>query len=155
MLEALDETRVAQLQVVVPDALAAGEQAVGKLARRQARVARYILEPLHTVARCALQLEYLDTALFLVGAEGCLQVRRAGYVARERDGILHRELGAGADREVCGVRGVADQHHPPVVPATAGDTVEVQPGRAAQVAGIALQSRSAEVLREQALAECD
>ena len=29
----------------------------------------------------------------------------------QREGVLHGQLGAGADREVRGVRGVAEQHH--------------------------------------------
>ena len=45
----------------------------------------------------------------------------------QREGVLHRQLGAGADREVRGVGGVAEQHDVAVVPALVADGVEVEP----------------------------
>jgi hypothetical protein len=90
------EARIAQLQVFMADALAAREQAVGKLLRRQVRVARDVLEPLHPIARGALQLEHLDVTLLVVGAEGAVQAGAAGDVVSQRDGVFHGELRARA-----------------------------------------------------------
>ena len=54
-----------------------------------------------------------------------------------------------------GVRGVADQHPVAVVPALAEHALEIEPGRAAQVRGIAHEPVAVEVFREQLLAEGD
>jgi hypothetical protein len=58
-----DEAGVAQLEIVVTDALTAGEQAVRELQRLEIRVTRDVLEPLHAVARRALQLQRFELAL--------------------------------------------------------------------------------------------
>src|SRR5688572_5543972 len=150
-----DELAVAELQVVVADALATGQQAVGELARRQDRVALHVLEPLHAVARGALELQHLDAALLVVRLERSRQDPGCGHVPRERDRVLHGELRAGADREVRRVRRIADQHHSTVMPAAACHAIEVEPGGAAPVARVALQPLAAEVSCEQALAELD
>jgi hypothetical protein len=67
-LDAVDVGLVAQAQVLVADALAAGEERVGVLLGFEVGIARHVLEPLHAVARRALQLEGFDLALFLVEA---------------------------------------------------------------------------------------
>ena len=54
------EARIAQAQVLVTDALAAGQQAVGELLGLEVRVARDVLEPLHGVAGGVLQLQHLE-----------------------------------------------------------------------------------------------
>ena len=135
--------------------LAAGQEAVGELPGRKARVARDVLEPAHAVTRRALQAQRLGLALLLVGGERRGHVRRAGGTRDERDGVLHRELGAGSAREMRRVRGVADEHAVAVVPAPAQHALEVEPGGAAQVSGIAHQPVSVEVPREQLLREGD
>ena len=138
------------------DALAAGEQAVGELLRRQVHVARHVLEPFHAIARGALQLA--------APRDGAPSDRRRAQrpdlrsqvdVPGEGDGIFHGELGARADGEVRRVRGIADQHGLAVVPALAHDAVEVQPRGAAQVGGVALQAVAVQVAPEQLLAESD
>ena len=93
-------------------ALAAGEQAVGELLGIEPRVAPHVLEPLHGVAGGVLEPQRLGAPLVLVGLEGARQIGRLRPVedAGERDRVLHGELGARADGEVGGVRGVADQH---------------------------------------------
>ena len=65
----------------------------------------------------------------------------AASAVREGDRVLHRELRARADREVRGVRGVAEQHD-----------VAVAPARAARRAGIAARSRAAQVARRSSAA---
>ena len=73
----------------------------------------------------------------------------------EPDRILERELGARADREMRGVRGIAEQHDVAVIPALAGDAREVEPRRAAQVRRVADQTLAVEMPREQHLARGD
>ena len=82
-----------------------------------------------------------------------LQRSRAGEHVervRQRDRVLHRELRPAPDREVRGVRGVAEQHDVPVVPRLAPQRHERHPQRA-----VRQQSVPAELRREQLLAERD
>ena len=94
-LHALEPRAVTQAQVLVADALAARQQAVGELLRLQVRVAGDVLEPFGRVARGGLQFQHFDAASGFIAAE-----RRCNVVAGlvdalgETDGILQRELGA-------------------------------------------------------------
>ncbi len=141
------------------DALATGEQTVGELLRREVRITRDVLEPFHAVARGALQLEHLHVALLAVGAERPIEVGAARDAARDvaaqRYGVFHGELGAGADGEMGRMGGIADEHHLAVMPALAAHAVEAQPGRSAQMTGIALQRVAVEITAEQPFAEGD
>jgi hypothetical protein len=112
-LDALEVAAVAQPQVLVTHALAAGEQAVGELFRLEVDVAAHVLEPLHRVACRVLQPQRLGHALVLVAAQAASAGHRSVELAGEPDGVLHGELGAGTDGEVRGVRRVADQHDVP------------------------------------------
>ena len=69
---------------------------------------------------------------------------------RQPDRVLERELGAGADREVRRVRGVAEQHDVLVVPGRVADGHEVDPARV-----VADQAVAVERVGEQLLAERD
>ena len=126
-LVGFNEGRIAQLQIVVANALAAGQQAVGKLFRGQVRVPRHILEPIHPVARGALQLEHFDVAFLLIRAERGVPIRRRRHVAGQGNGVFHGKLGAGADREVRCVGGVADENGVAVMPAPASHMIEIEP----------------------------
>ena len=66
----------------------------------------------------------------------------------ERDAVLHGELGAGADREMRGRLGVADQHDVAGSPALAADGRKIAPDRAVGDQAVAL-----ELLGEHALDE--
>ena len=57
----------------------------------------------------------------------------------EREGVLHRELRAGSDREVRGVRGVAEQHDIAVVPVLVAHRREADPSRVVRVHLMAVQ----------------
>jgi hypothetical protein len=142
-LDVTDESRIAELQIVVTDTLAAGQQAVRELQRFQVRIARDVLEPLHAIARRALQLERFELALFLVALQRAADVAAARDLATQRNCIFHRELRARADGEVRGVRGIADQHDVAREPAFAEHAVEVEPRGATQVPRIADQTRTA------------
>ena len=147
------------------DALRAGEQAVGELLRLEMGVAFDVLEPVRGVAGGVLDLEHFDRARLLIGLEHiehvgfCLAARGLQAIG-ELDGVFQSELGAGADREVRGVSGVAHQHDrdAPVVvhPGLAHDPRELEPlRRAAQVSGVRHQLVAVEVFGEQVLAEGD
>ena len=137
------------------DALARGEQAVGELLRLEMRVAGNVLEPLHAVARGALQLERFEVALRPVALETGADVLGGGHLRDQRHRIFHGELRARADAEVRGVRRIADEDEIAVVPALAQHAVEIEPRRAAQVARVAHQPLAAQVLAEQLLAKLD
>ena len=76
-------------------------------------------------------------------------------VPHQRDRILHRQFGARADREVRGVRGIADEHARAVMPMPAFHSIEIQPRRAAQMPRVGQQRRIAQIGREQVLAKCN
>jgi hypothetical protein len=129
---ALDERGVAQREVVVGDALRARHEVERELQRRLPDVAGGVLEPLEARLGRLLRLQHLDVARVLVGRQHARDVARAVRAERieERDGVFHRELRARADREVRGVRGVAEQHHVAVVPALAAHGGKRAPDRA-------------------------
>ena len=127
-LDAGQEITVPQTQVLMADALAAGEQAVGELQRIKADIAVDGLEPFGRVTGRALQLEHLDTTLGLIGRQARVEIVGFGQGLGEADGVLEGQFGAGADGEMGGVGGVAQQHHLSVAPVGAGDPREVEPG---------------------------
>ena len=65
------------------DTLAAGQQTVGELLWRQMHIARDVLEPLHPIARGALELEHFDVALLVIRAERGVEIIRRGHVLDE------------------------------------------------------------------------
>ena len=142
--------------------LAAREQRIGELFGLHACIARHVLEPLHRVACGALQFQYLDQARLLVARQGGKYVDFFPELVGQPDRIFQRQPGAGADREVGRVGGVAHQHqrHPPPVelermhPLAAGQAREADPhAGSAQVGGVRHQRLAVQVAREQALAE--
>ena len=74
------------------------------------RITLHVLEPFGRVARRVLDLQDLDGALGLVGAQRGAQVGLLLQGAREGDRILERELGARAYGKMRGVRRVAEEH---------------------------------------------
>jgi len=111
-------------------------------------VAFRLLEPLQARLRRPLQRLDLGSALGLVGRQRPADVAMVPEPAAERDGVLHGQLGAGADREVRGVGGVADEDDVVVVPALVADDREAPPQRAVLQDGM-----SVELAREQRLRE--
>jgi hypothetical protein len=77
---------VPHAQVLVADALAAGQQGVGELLRLQMRVAGDVLEPFGGIARRRLDAQHLDLALGLIrgGHIRAVPVERA----RQRECVL-------------------------------------------------------------------
>src|SRR3546814_2505154 len=72
-----------------------------------------MLEPFGRVARRILEFHHFELALFLIflerGVEAGQVDVRAIQDLGELDRILERELGARADREMRGMRGIAEQ----------------------------------------------
>ncbi len=161
VLERFEIGAVALAQVLVADALAAGEQRIGELLGRQVGVARDVLEPLGRVARGVLDAQHFDAARRFVVFERRHQV--AGLradAAREFDRVFQRQLGTRSDREMRCVRGIAHQHDGraavDVHPAPAHHARKTDPlRRAAQVGRVRHQLVAVQVLGEQALAEGD
>ena len=154
-LGALQPAAVAQPQVLVADALRAGQQRVGELDGIEVEVALDLLEPLHRVARGRLQAQHVEPPLVLVLREGGLHGRLGVQVVGERDGAVERQPRARADREMRGRRGVAHQHDVAVGPVLAEHARKVDPGRAADVVGVRDQAVAAELVREDPLAGGD
>ena len=123
---------IAEAEIFVADPLASGEQRICELQRVEAEIAVQRLEPFGRVARAVLKLEHFERAFGLILLERLCQ-RQVGAVEHfgQLDRILQRELGARADREMRGVRGVAEQDQFVVRPAFAFDPAELEPRRAA------------------------
>ena len=158
-LDAVDVVSIAQAQVLVRQALTAGEQTVRKLLGLEPRVALDILEPFGGVARGVLDLEHFERAFRLIG------LQRRGHIgvllqrACQRDRVLQGELGARAHRKMGGVGGVTDEHDRRTRriadPCLVDDAQEVDPCRAAQVTRVGHQAVAVEITRKEALAKCD
>src|SRR3954463_4300257 len=110
------------------DPLAAGEQRIGELQRLEMEIAIERLEPFGRVARTVLELEDLEVPCRDIFIHRSFEAE-AGPVEdlRELDGVLERKLGARADREVRGMRRVAQQDDVAGVPPLALDAAEVEP----------------------------
>ena len=125
------------LQVLVADALAAGQQAVGELPRRQVRVARDVLEPLHAVARRALQLEHFERCAPPGRRSSAAVARRARAVTWLHERRWHPPSRAWCRSRcekcaVCAASPISTRL--PWCQRWQQHAVEVQPRRAAQVA---------------------
>ena len=136
------------------DALAAGQQRISELQRVEVEIAVERLEPFGRIARRVLQLEHLERAFGLILVER-LRQRQVAAVEHvgELDRIFERKLGPRADREMGGVRGVAEQDQFVVRPALAFDPPELKPRRAAaQMRGVGHQAVPVEIFGEDPLA---
>ena len=125
-----DELRRAQRQVIVGDRLGAGHDAEGELHGIEIPEAVDMLEPDQRHVGGVLDLLDLLAPAMLVGLQRGIDRRRLRHGVGERNRVFHRELGAGADREMRGRLGVAKQHHVVLDPALAADHREIAPHRA-------------------------
>ena len=125
-----DEVRRAQREIVVGDRLGAGHDAERELDGIEIPEAVDVLEPHQRHVGGVLGLlDFLAPARFIKLQRG-VDRRRGMHRVRQRNGVFHRELGAGADREMRGRLGVAEQHHVVLDPALAADHREIAPHRA-------------------------
>lgn len=121
------------------------------------------LEPFHGVAGSILDARDVDAAHLLVGFQHSFDLVAAVAMAieliGETDGVVERELGARADREMRGVRGIAHQHDmgPAIehAPFAADQAAEVEPGRAAQMPCVGEELRPIQRFGKNLLAEFD
>ena len=138
-LDRAHQRRVAQPQVLVRDLLRARQERVVELQRFHVPEAPHVLEPHQAHVGRVLDAADLVAPVGLVVRERMRQiVLLHNDRGMQRDRVLERELGPGADREVRRVRGVAQQHDPGlapirlrhrVVPGLAGDRREAAPVR--------------------------
>ena len=130
LVDLADKIGRAQREIVVGDRLGAGHDAEGELHGIEIPEAVDMLEPdqRHVGGMLGL-LDFLAAAVFVLLQRG-LDRRRALHGVGQRDRVFHRELGAGADREMRGRLGVAEQHHVVLDPALAADHREIAPHRA-------------------------
>ena len=122
------------------------------------------LKPLHGVPGGILQAQGFHPAQLLVGSEylGDLVWRIAEQLelAGQLDGILNRQFGARADREVGCVHGIAHQHDVAAIgilepPLVANDPLEVQPSRTSQMTRVGHQVMALQCVFEHMFAKCD
>jgi hypothetical protein len=126
-LHARGEVGVAVLEVLEGDAARPGDQVEDELGGVLVGVHADVLEPLQRgLGRSLGRLDH-RLALGLVGLERRPDRRVLVQAGSQGQRVLHGQLGPGADREVRGVGGVAEQHHVAVVPALVADGVEVEP----------------------------
>jgi hypothetical protein len=124
-----DEFRRAQSQIVIGDGLGARHQPEGKARRLHVPEAPHVLEPDQRDVRGMLGLLHFKAPLGLVMRKRLFYLPCAGRpeCIEQRDRVFHRKLGAGADGEMRGRLGVADQHNVVVGPAFAADGREAAP----------------------------
>ena len=171
---------VAQPQVLMADALAAGEHRQHELRRVKllAIALTTHLKPGHRVPRGVLQPQHVHLAQRLVAGQhgrhliegnlpgghwidGHLPSVVAGFSKQpgQLDCVLDGQFGTRADGKVRRVHRIAHQHDMALAieqrPLLAGDALEVEPGRAAQMAGIAEQFFALQVGGKQLFAEGD
>lgn len=127
-LDGVGEGRVAQPQIVVGDPATAGEQVEGELPGRLLEVGGELLEPAEAGGGRALGGLDDRAALGLVRGECLAEGRLFLDAGGECERVLDGELGTGADGEVGGVGGVAEQHRIAVGPAVVDDGTEGDPG---------------------------
>ena len=130
LVDAFDIVGVAQAQVAVADAQAAGQQREAELDRLKIVViALRLLEPALRNPGRALQAFHLRLVGLLVLRETLADI--AGFEDRpvQGDRVLHRQFGAGADGEMGGVDGVAGQHDIVERPVIAGNVGKLAPVR--------------------------
>src|SRR5215207_5985888 len=154
-LHVLEPVLVAQAQVLVADALAAGQEPVVELHRLLLDVAGDVLEPLGAVARRTLQLEHRGTPLFLVVLQRGPEIVALVQLLGEPYRVLQSQLRARADGEVGGVGGVSHQHDVVVEPVLVADAREVAPRRLAEVVLVVDQGVAVEVGLEDLLHKRD
>ncbi len=144
-----NELRIPDPEARVRDPPAARQQVERELQRLHLRVRSDPPEVRRGIARRGLRPLHHRRALELVVDERRLDLPAAPHEpVRERDRVLHRQLRPRPDREVRGVRRVAEEHDPPVVPDPVRHLREVEPERAVRE-----ELAAAEVAREELLAE--
>ena len=137
------------------DALAAGEHGEGQLLRFHVDVALDVFKPAHAVARSALQLERFRLALGLVARQtfGYGTFVAVEYLG-QRDAIFHCQLGAGADGEVGGMGGVANENDVVLEPAFTQYAIELHPDSGtAQVTRVGNQTVAIEQIGKEVFAK--
>ena len=155
---------IAFTQVFVADTLTAREHGIHELLRLQlvAIALATSLKPLHRIPGRVLNAQRLHPARLLVGHQHfrnvLLGIAHQLELTCQLNRIFNGQLGARANRKVGRMYGVAHQHHmaaqvvlePPLI---ADHALEVNPGRAAQVAGVGHEFFALQVVGKNLFAE--
>ena len=148
--------RIAQAQVFVADALAAGQQGIGELGGRHIEVAFDLFEPFQRIARGRLQAQHLDPAFGLIALKSGFHRGFGLQVIGQGDGGIKRKAGPGADRKMPRRRRIPHQHDVLMIPGFADHPGEVHPdGRPTQMRRVGHQGMTPKVGREDAFAGGD
>ena len=123
----IDEFGVTLADLIDIDA--AGEEVKGELERFEGLVVpAEVFPPAQARPRGILDFSHPRLPVRLIVGQSQFEVVLVCRdLAGQRHGILHRHLGAGTDREVCGVHGVAQQHNVARVPRLCSAGMEVGP----------------------------
>ena len=134
-----DELRVADPQVVVGDPAAPGDDVERELDRVLPGVLAQVLEPLQAGLRRPLSGQHHGPAFFFIGLQRGADLSLFVQAGGQGERVLHGQLGARADGEVRGVRGVAEQHDVAVPPVLVADRGEADPPGVVQQHLVAVQ----------------
>ncbi len=147
--------RIAQAEILVTDALAARQQAIGELFGRKRRITGDVLEPFRRVARGVLQLEHLELARRLVtSSEAARSEAAAAASASARPMASSIASFVPEPTEKCAVCAASPMSTTfPSIHALVGHAREVQPVAAAQVRAVGHQPVAVQIRREKPFAE--
>jgi hypothetical protein len=126
----VDELGRPEAQVIVRDRLRSRHKPESELDGIEMPEPRDVLEPDEGDVGRVLRLLHFLAPGRLVEPQGVVDRRFAKKCLVERDRILHRELGARADREMGGALGVSEQDPVSEHPAPGADHREIAPDRA-------------------------
>ena len=120
-------------------------------------IALDLLEPLHAIARRALQLERFNLAVFLVKLQGIGNIAFVtGHRLGQRHRVFHGQFCARADTEVSGVCSIADENDIFVMPLFTQYAGKFQPyRRTTQMLGVGDEGIAIETFGEQLFAQGD
>ena len=143
-VDAREECRVADAQILVRDPERSRQQREGELHRVQRHVPLGVFEPLQRRLCGALQAFDLRPAPRLVRTQGRTHIRVVHEAIAQGDGIFHRHPRSGPDGEVRRVRRVAEQDDPVAPPRFDAHRRELPPD-----AAVRHQLMAVELLGEQ------
>ena len=145
-IDPVDETPIAETEIVVGHLLGAGQHGERRLNRLHVPVTRGVLGPDDAGVRRMLGPLDLGPAVLLEPRQHLRHGTAAEKRLVERDRVLHGELGTGADGVVRAVQRIAQQHHVVVPPALVPDHRERAPDAAVGDQPVAVEPVGPEIL---------
>src|SRR4029079_9996249 len=127
---------IALAQVLVTYTLRTSEQRIVELDGIEIEIAFDILEPFRRIACGILQPQHLKSTFFLIATKGRSNIGFTVEIVGQRYRTFHGQLRSRAHRKMRGRGGISKQDDVLVAPAFAENTIEIEPGRTAQVTRI-------------------